>query len=168
MTVGREHHQRGLECPVGARLDVPFRKTGDLPGHIMLCPYRKRVISLGTSCCAPTENGSSPFVIPDPATRHSQPPTRHSHFRGNGGNTTREELRSRVTGVCDLDCFNIYGPPRQSPSQPWIAPPRRLISACASHRLPYLGSLSSIPCAAVSRHDLSGAGIFCFFFPHSQ
>ncbi|MBV6483422.1 MAG: hypothetical protein DIKNOCCD_03202 [bacterium] len=30
-TVDRERHQRGLVCPVGARLDVPYWKTSDLP-----------------------------------------------------------------------------------------------------------------------------------------
>ncbi len=30
-TIDRERHQRGLACPVGARLDVPYWKTSDLP-----------------------------------------------------------------------------------------------------------------------------------------
>ncbi|KXK33626.1 MAG: hypothetical protein UZ16_OP3001002252, partial [Candidatus Hinthialibacteria bacterium OLB16] len=146
----------------------PFRKTGDLPGHIMLCPYRKRVISLGTSCCAPTENGSSPFVIPDPATRPFPTPNPsfplswewRQHHPGGTAKPCHWSLRSGLLQ-------HLW--PTKTISQPARdCSPRRLISACASHRLPYLGSLSSIPCAAVSRHDLSGAGIFCFFFPHSQ
>jgi len=60
-TVDRERHQRGLVCPVGARLDVPYWKTSDLPLSSLTPQY----------------------VIPTPPICHSHPPTRLSHESGN-------------------------------------------------------------------------------------